>query len=287
MSVSFQGIIQGLQDYWSGQGCTVLMPYDNSLGAGTFNPWTTLYSLSRDNYRCVYIQPSHRPADARYGEHPNRLYKHHQCQVILKPSPDNVQQLYLESLKHIGLDYKKHDIRFVEDDWESPTLGASGVGWEVWCDGMEVTQWTYMQQMGGIEYNKAPVEITYGIERIALYIQNKDSVYDLVYNQGSDGKVVTYGDVFQRSENEFSKYSLDSANTKILFKHFDDFEKECSDLLKVGLVLPAYEQCIKANHTFNLLEARRVISVTERASFISRVRAMAKSCCELWVGKNV
>lgn len=286
MSASFQELMHDLQNFWSDQGCTVLMPYDSSLGAGTFHPATTLYSLSRKNYRCVYIQPSHRPADARFGEHPNRLYKHHQCQVILKPSPENVQQLYLDSLKHIGLDYKKHDIRFVEDDWESPTLGASGVGWEVWCDGMEVTQWTYMQQMGSIEYDVAPVEITYGLERLALYIQKKNNVYDLIYNKGKDGHIVTYGEVFQKAEYEFSKYSLECANTKMLFKHFDDLEQECKDLLQEKLVLPAYEHCIKANHIFNLLEARRVISVTERASFIGRVRVMARSCCELWNEEN-
>jgi glycyl-tRNA synthetase alpha chain len=285
MSKSFQELITKLQAFWGEHGCTILMPYDNTLGAGTFNPATTLYSLSREQYRCVYIQPSHRPADARYGEHPNRLYKHHQCQVILKPSPDNIQQIYLESLKYIGLDYKKHDIRFVEDDWESPTLGASGVGWEVWCDGMEVTQWTYMQQMGGIEYEVAPVEITYGLERIALYIQKKESIYDVVYNINKDGKVITYGEVFRQSEYEFSKYSLECANTKMLFSHFDDLERECKALLQLKLILPAYEQCIKANHIFNLLEARRVISVTERAAFIGRVRAMARSCCELWSEK--
>jgi glycyl-tRNA synthetase alpha chain len=286
MSESFQELIKNLQDYWSDHGCTVLMPYDNSLGAGTFNPATTLYTLSKQNYRCVYIQPSHRPADARFGEHPNRLYKHHQCQVILKPSPVDVQELYLESLKCIGLDYRKHDIRFVEDDWESPTLGAAGVGWEVWCDGMEVTQWTYMQQMGGIEYDVSPVEITYGLERLALYIQKKNNIYDLVYNKSKEGHIVTYGEIFQKAEYEFSKYSLECANTQMLFKHFNDLEQECRDLLKFKIVLPAYEQCIKANHIFNLLEARRVISVTERSGFISRVRAMAKSCCELWKEEN-
>lgn len=281
---SFQGLISSLQDYWHAQNCAILQPYDMELGAGTFHPATTLWCLSDKKYRVAYVQPSRRPADSRFGEHPNRLYKHHQMQVILKPAPNDIQDLYLNSLKHIGIDSKNHDIRFVEDDWESPTLGASGLGWEVWCDGMEISQFTYLQQMGGIECNIIAGELTYGLERIALYIQQKDSVYDLIYNHSSDDDSrMTYGDIFKQQEREMSGYVLYHADTKMLLQNFSDLENECIHLLSKDLSLPAYEQCIKASNVFNILDARGVISVTERASYISRVRTMAKSCCEAYI----
>ena len=284
MNKSFQEIIHGLQDYWYNNGCVILQPYDLEMGAGTFHVATTLWTLGKEPYRAAYVQPSRRPKDSRFGENPNRLYKHHQFQVILKPAPSDIQDLYLGSLEHIGLKIKNHDIRFVEDDWEGPTLGASGLGWEVWCDGTEVSQFTYMQQMGGIELPEIPGEITYGLERLALYIQGKDNVFDLSFNRSADKKIEkTYGDIFKQSEYEFSEYALNKANTEMLFKSFNDFEKECLDLLASNLSLPAYEQCVKASNIFNLLDSRGVISVTERASYISRVRSMAKQCCETWM----
>jgi glycyl-tRNA synthetase alpha chain len=285
---SFQGIIIALQSFWQKHNCAIIQPYDLEMGAGTFHTATALYCLGDKPWRAAYVQPSRRPADSRYGVHPNRLQKFHQFQVILKPSPDNIQELYLDSLKEIGIHSNEHDIRFVEDDWESPTLGASGLGWEVWCDGMEVSQFTYMQQMGGIECNPVSGEITYGLERLALYIQGKENVYDLDYNDYDDIKDrISYGDVFQIGEKQFSAYALEYANTDKLHAHFHDAEQECEALLKHNLTLPAYDQCIKASNFFNVLDARGVISVTERASYIARVRAMAKKCCESWINNSV
>ncbi len=281
---SFQGLIFLLQEYWHKQGCAILQPYDLEMGAGTFHTATTFYALGKTPYKVAYVQPSRRPADSRYGEHPNRLHKYHQFQVILKPSPDNIQQLYLESLENLGLDTKKHDIRFVEDDWESPTLGASGLGWEVWCDGMEVSQFTYMQQMGGIECDLVAGELTYGLERIALYIQEKDDFKDLLFNEAKDAKdQKSYADLFLRSEYELSKFAMEEANVDIITRHFEDSEKECFRLIEKNLVIPAYEYCVKGSHLFNLLDARGVLSATDRASYISRVRAMTKLCCEKWL----
>ncbi len=279
---SFQDIILTLHHYWSDQGCVILQPYDMEVGAGTFHPATTLKALGPKPWNCAFVQPSRRPKDGRYGENPNRLQHYYQYQVILKPSPDNIQELYLESLKQLGIDSKLHDIRFVEDDWESPTLGAWGLGWEVWCDGMEVTQFTYFQQVGGIECKPVSGELTYGLERLAMYIQGKENVYDLDFN----GKGVTYGDVFLENERQFSAYNLEYADTTQLLRHFEDAETECVALLKLNLPLPAYDQCIKASHRFNLLDARGVIGVTERASYIARVRALAKACCESYVAKE-
>ncbi|MBN9344074.1 MAG: glycine--tRNA ligase subunit alpha [Caedibacter sp. 38-128] len=283
----FQNIILKLQDFWSKQGCVILQPYDVEMGAGTFHSATTLRPLGPHPWRAAFVQPSRRPTDGRYGENPNRLQQHHQFQVILKPSPLNSQELYLESLKVLGIDPLLHDIRFVEDDWESPTLGAWGLGWEVWCDGMEITQFTYFQQIGGIECNPVSTEITYGLERLAMQaVQEIDNVYDLDWN-GADGPLkMTYGDVFLRNEKEISAYNFEHANTDILFQHFKDAEEECSNLLEKNLALPAYEHCIKASHIFNLLNARGVISVLERASYIGRVRTLAKGCCEVYV-KNL
>jgi glycyl-tRNA synthetase alpha chain len=283
---SFQALILGLQSFWADKGCVVLQPYDMEVGAGTFHPATTLRSLGPEPWKVAYVQPSRRPTDGRYGNNPNRLQHYYQFQVLLKPSPDNAQDLYLESLAHLGIDAALHDIRFVEDDWESPTLGASGLGWEVWCDGMEVTQFTYFQQVGGIECDPVSVEMTYGLERLAMYIQGVENVYDLDWNgepAGAGG--MTYGDVFQQAEREHSAYNFENADTDMLKRHFADAEKECGALLQLDapLPLPAYEQCIKASHLFNLLDARGVISVTERAAHIGRVRALAKGCCEAWL----
>ncbi len=287
MSISFQDVILKLQNYWARQGCVILQPYDMEVGAGTFHPATTLRALGPDHWNCAYVQPSRRPKDGRYGENPNRLQHYYQFQVILKPSPDNIQQLYLDSLRELGLTPEAHDIRFVEDDWESPTLGAWGLGWEVWCDGMEVTQFTYFQQVGGIECSPVSGELTYGLERLAMYIQGVENVYDLGYNYVPGGPKVetpiSYGEVFLQNEREFSAYNLEHANTEQLFQHFKDAESECQSLLEKKLALPAYDQCIKASHRFNLLDARGVIGVTERASYIARVRALAKACCEQWV----
>lgn len=286
-SRSFQDMILTLQDFWANQGCLILQPYDMEMGAGTFHPATTLRALGPKSWNAAYVQPSRRPSDGRYGENPNRLGHYYQYQVILKPSPDNIQELYLQSLKALGIDPAKHDIRFVEDDWESPTLGAWGLGWEVWCDGMEVTQFTYFQQVGGIECKPISGEITYGLERLAMYIQGVENVYDLRWNNPQDGKpAFTYGDVFLQNEREFSAYHLEHANTDMLLQHFKDAEAECEAILAKNLPLPAYDQCIKASHIFNILNARGVIGVTERAAYIARVRALAKACCEAWVAKG-
>ncbi len=276
---NFQSMILALQSFWAARGCVLLQPYDMEVGAGTFHPATTLRVLGPTPWKAAYVQPSRRPTDGRYGENPNRLQHYYQYQVVLKPSPADVQQLYLDSLRHLGIDPAMHDIRFVEDDWESPTLGAWGLGWEVWCDGMEVTQFTYFQQVGGIECAPVTAEITYGLERLAMFIQEVENVYDLDWN----GAGVKYGDVFLRAEREYSAHNFEHANTQILLQHFKDAEGECMALLEQKLALPAYDQCIKASHLFNLLDARGVISVTERASYIGRVRALAKGCCEGWL----
>jgi glycyl-tRNA synthetase alpha chain len=282
VSLPFQQLILNLHQFWANQGCVILQPYDMEVGAGTFHPATCLGALGSKPSNVAYVQPSRRPKDGRYGENPNRLQHYYQYQVILKPSPENIQELYLDSLKMIGINPADHDIRFVEDDWESPTLGAWGLGWEVWCDGMEVTQFTYFQQVGGIECKPVSGEITYGLERLAMYIQGKENVYDLDFN----GKGVKYGDVFLQNEREFSAYNLEYADTAQLLRHFEDAEKECQSLLDKKLALPAYDQCIKASHRFNLLDARGVISVTERAAYIGRVRALAKACCEAYVASQ-
>ncbi len=285
----FQGLILTLQEYWADQGCVILQPYDMEVGAGTFHPATTLRALGPETWRAAYVQPSRRPTDGRYGENPNRLQHYYQFQVILKPAPADSQALYLDSLRALGIDPLAHDIRFVEDDWESPTLGAWGLGWEVWCDGMEVTQYTYFQQVGGIDCDPVSVELTYGLERLAMYVQGVENVYDLDWDgvpvdQG--GKV--YGDVFLQSEREFSTYNFEVASTEVLVQHFVDAEAECGKLLDRNrpLPLPAYDQCMKASHLFNLLDARGVISVTERQSYIGRVRALAKGCCEAWLASR-
>ena len=274
-------MILTLQHYWSDRGCVILQPYDVEVGAGTFHPATVLRALGPDPWRAAYVQPSRRPSDGRYGDNPNRLGAYYQFQVILKPSPPDIIDAYLGSLAAIGIDGTAHDIRFVEDDWESPTLGAWGLGWEVWCDGMEVSQFTYFQQVGGIDCAPVSGEITYGLERLATYIQGKDSVYDLAYND-----TLTYGDVFRENEREFSAYSFEAANTDLLFKQFADAAGECRALVDCALPLPAYDQAIKASHIFNLLNARGVISVAERAAYIGRVRDLTKAVCEGWVAKN-
>lgn len=283
MAASFQDIILTLHRYWAQQGCLILQPYDMRMGAGTFHTATTLRALGPDPWNAAFVQPCRRPTDGRYGENPNRLQHYYQYQVILKPSPPDLQNIYLGSLDAIGIDTGKHDIRFVEDDWESPTLGAWGLGWEVWCDGMEVGQFTYFQQVGGIAVDLPSFEMTYGLERLAMYVQNVENVYDLDYN----GAGVTYGDVFLRAEREYSAHNFEHANTDMLTRHFTDAEAECESLLRHRLALPAYDQCIKASHLFNLLDARGVISVAERAAYIGRVRALAKGCCEAWLaGEN-
>ena len=284
----FQSIILNLQRYWAHHGAVILQPYDMEVGAGTFHPATTLRSLGPDDvWRAAYVQSSRRPSDGRYGENPNRLQHYYQFQVIFKPSPNESQALYLGSLKAIGLDPDLHDIRFVEDDWESPTLGAWGLGWEVWCDGMEVSQFTYFQQVGGIECTLIPLELTYGLERLAMYIQGVENVYNLDWDgvPASEGGK-NYGDIFKRAEVEFSGWSFEHADTEMLFDHFRDAEAECDRLLTLDppLALPAYDQCMKASHLFNMLDARGVISVTERAAYIGRVRTLAKGCCEAWLG---
>jgi len=287
---SFQGLILGLQRFWADYGCVVLQPYDMEVGAGTFHPATTLRSLGPKPWNAAYVQASRRPTDGRYGENPNRLQHYYQFQVILKPSPQDLQDLYLKSLYAIGIDPTVHDIRFVEDDWESPTLGAWGLGWECWCDGMEVSQFTYFQQVAGFECSPVSGELTYGLERLAMYVQGVDSIYDLNFN-GRDGDAkVTYRDVFLQAEQEFSRYNFEHADTEMLFRHFRDAEAECNSLLEKGLdgerhlmALPAYDQCIKASHVFNLLDARGVISVTERQSYILRVRELARGCGEAWL----
>ncbi|MEC8108938.1 MAG: glycine--tRNA ligase subunit alpha [Pseudomonadota bacterium] len=286
----FQSIILNLQNYWAQQGAVILQPYDMEVGAGTFHPATTLRALGPDAvWRAAYVQPSRRPADGRYGENPNRLQHYYQFQVIFKPSTAESQALYLGSLKAIGLDPDAHDIRFVEDDWESPTLGAWGLGWEIWCDGMEVSQFTYFQQVGGIECQPVPLELTYGLERLAMFVQGVDNVYDLDWDgvPASEGGKV-YGDIFKRAEAEFSGWNFEHADTDMLLQHFRDAEAECGRLLSLDkpLALPAYDQCMKASHYFNMLDARGVISVTERAAYIGRVRALARGCCEAWIETN-
>lgn len=277
--LSFQDIILRLQQYWAEQGCVILQPYDMQVGAGTFHPATTLRALGPEPWRAAYVQPSRRPTDGRYGENPNRLQHYYQFQVLIKPSPEDSQELYLGSLRALGIDPNQHDIRFVEDDWESPTLGAWGLGWEVWLDGMEVTQFTYFQQVGGFECDPVSVELTYGLERLAMYIQGVENVYDLDFN----GNGVRYGEVFLQNEREQSTYNFEIADTERLLRHFVDAEAECRRCLTAGLALPAYEQAIAASHVFNLLDARGVISATERAAYILRVRSLAKACCEAWL----
>ena len=280
--LSFQDIIMKLQNFWGKNGCVLLQPYDLEVGAGTFHPATTLRSLGPKPWKAAYVQPSRRPTDGRYGENPNRLQHYYQFQVIIKPSPKNIKQTYLKSLAAIGIDIKNHDIRFVEDDWESPTLGAAGLGWEVWCDGMEVTQFTYFQQMTGIECKPVPVEITYGLERLSMFVQGKNNVFDLDWN--NEG--VKYKEVFFQAEKEFSAYNFEFANTDILLQNFETTEKECKSLLDKKLSLPAYDQCLKASHIFNLLDARGVIGVAERTGYITRIRELAKGCGSLWLSSQ-
>ena len=287
---SFQGLILTLQAFWADRGCLILQPYDMEVGAGTSHPATTLRSLGPQPWRAAYVQPSRRPKDGRYGENPNRLQHYYQYQVILKPSPANLQDLYLDSLRAIGIDMGLHDVRFVEDDWENPTLGAWGLGWECWCDGMEVSQFTYFQQVAGVECAPVSGELTYGLERLAMYVQGVDNVYDLNFNGLEGPDKVTYGDVFLQAEQEYSRYNFEYADTEALFQRFRDAEKECKALLASGagnnhhrLALPAYDQCLKAGHAFNLLDARGVIAVTERQSYILRIRDLAKACGEAWM----
>lgn len=290
---AFQDLILTLHNYWAGHGCVILQPYDMEVGAGTFHPATTLRSLGPRPWKAAYVQPSRRPTDGRYGKNPNRLQHYYQYQVLMKPSPPDFQDLYLGSLYAIGIDPKVHDIRFVEDDWESPTLGAWGLGWEVWCDGMEVSQFTYFQQVGGFDCAPVSGELTYGLERLAMYVQGVDNVYDLNFNGGEGADRVSYGDVFLQAEQEYSRYNFEIADTEILLRHFRDAESQCGLILAEGddgeevslheCVLPAYDQCIKASHVFNLLDARGVISVTERQSYILRVRDLAKACATAWL----
>jgi len=289
-ATTFQDLILTLQNYWADNGCVVLQPYDMEMGAGTFHPATTLRSLGPKPWNAAYVQPCRRPTDGRFGANPNRFQHYYQFQVVLKPSPQNIQALYLGSLDAIGVDRSVHDIRFVEDDWESPTLGAWGLGWEVWCDGMEVTQFTYFQQVGGFDCKPVTGEITYGLERLAMYVQGVDNGFDLVYGgEKPDGTPFTYGDVFHQNEVEQSAYNFDIADTDVLFRQFKEAEAACAAILEAGekagvaYPLPAYEQCIKASHIFNLLDARGVISVAERQSYILRVRALAQSCCKAWL----
>ncbi len=289
-ALSFQDLILTLQTYWSKQGCMILQPYDMEMGAGTFHPATTLRSLGPKPWNAAYVQPCRRPTDGRYGANPNRFQHYYQFQVVLKPSPADIQDLYLGSLDAIGVDRSVHDIRFVEDDWESPTLGAWGLGWEVWCDGMEVTQFTYFQQVGGFDCKPVTGEITYGLERLAMYIQGLDNGFDLVFGgRKPDGKPFTYGDVFHQQEVEFSAYNFELADTGVLLDQFREAEAACLAVLAAGekagksFALPAYDQCIKASHLFNLLDARGVISVAERQSYILRVRTLAKACCAAWL----
>ena len=276
---SFQSIIMKLQHFWSGQGCIVLQPLDMEVGAGTFHPATVLRALGKNPWNAAYVQPCRRPTDGRYGLNPNRLQHYYQFQTVLKPSPDNIQELYLDSLDHLGINSKNNDIRFVEDDWESPTLGAWGLGWEVWCNGMEVSQFTYFQQVGGIDCFPITGELTYGLERLAMYIQGVDNVYDLAWN--SEG--IKYGDVFLQNEKEQSTYNFEKSNPNILIKNFEELEQLSTKLIEDNLVLPAYEQCIKASHIFNLIDASGVIGVNERADYIGRVRAMVKACADLYL----
>ena len=279
---TFQGLILALQQYWARQGCVILQPLDMEVGAGTFHPATFLRAIGPESWHAAYVQPCRRPADGRYGENPNRLQHYYQFQVMLKPSPDNIQQLYLDSLKELGIDTSIHDIRFVEDNWESPTLGAWGLGWEVWLNGMEVTQFTYFQQVGGLECYPVTGEITYGLERIAMYLQGVDSIFDLVWTINPDGKAVTYGDVFHQNEVEMSHFNFEEANVDFLFQCFDVYEAESHRLMEKSLPLPAYEMVMKASHAFNLLDARHAISVTERQRYILRVRTLARAVAQAY-----
>ena len=278
-TLSFQDTIFNLQKYWSKKGCVILQPYDLEVGAGTFHPATTLRSLCPKPWKTAYVQPSRRPTDGRYGDNPNRLQHYYQFQVLIKPSPKEIKRMYLNSLSSIGINHEEHDIRFVEDDWESPTLGAAGLGWEVWCDGMEVTQFTYFQQMAGVECKPVSVEITYGLERLCMFIQNKKSVFDLIWNDGG----ITYKDVFHQSEKEFSAYNFEYANTDNLFKIFEMLEEETKLLVEKKISLPAYDQCLKCSHVFNILDARGVISVAQRAEYIARIRELTKSIGKVWI----
>ncbi|MDD9891441.1 MAG: glycine--tRNA ligase subunit alpha [Gammaproteobacteria bacterium] len=278
---TFQGLVLALQQFWADKGCVVLQPLDLEVGAGTFHPATFLRAIGPESWNTAYVQPCRRPTDGRYGENPNRLQHYYQFQVILKPSPLDIQTIYLESLESLGIDMSIHDVRFVEDNWESPTLGAWGLGWEVWLNGMEVTQFTYFQQVGGLECHPVSGEITYGIERIAMYLQGVDSIYDIVWTKGAGG-VVTYGDVFKQNEVEMSAYNFELADTELLFRYFDDCEAQCNKLIAKSLPLPAYEQVLKASHYFNLLDARNAISVTERQRYILRVRALARLVAEAY-----
>ncbi len=279
MAKDFQSLILQLHQFWAAQGCVILQPYDMEVGAGTFHPATTLRALGPKPWRTAYVQPSRRPADGRYGENPNRLQHYYQYQVLLKPTPPDPQGLLIESFKALGIDPERHDIRFVEDDWESPTLGAWGLGWEVWCDGMEVTQFTYFQQVGGLPCVVPSVELTYGLERLAMYVQGVENVFDLDFN----GAGVRYGDIFLRAERDYSRYNFEYADTEMLARHFVDAEKEGRRLAAAGLAQPAYDQCIKASHIFNLLDARGVIGVNERAAYIARVRELARLAAEAWL----
>jgi len=280
--VNFQDTILNLQKFWGNYGCVILQPYDLEVGAGTFHPATTLRSLGPKPWKAAYVQPSRRPTDGRYGKNPNRLQHYYQFQVIIKPSPDEIKKVFLKSLSVIGINHKEHDIRFVEDDWESPTLGAAGRGWEVWCDGMEITQFTYFQKMTGIDCKPIPVELTYGLERICMFVQGKKNVFDIDWNDSG----VKYRDVYLQSEKEFSAYNFDHANTESLLKNFEIAEKECKALLEQQLALPAYDQCLKASHIFNLLDSRGVIAVAERTGYINRIRDLAKGSGSVWLANQ-
>ncbi|HJE02517.1 Glycine--tRNA ligase alpha subunit [Aliarcobacter thereius] len=279
--LTFSQMLLKLQEYWANEGCNIVQPYDIPAGAGTFHPATLLRSLDSTPWSVAYVAPSRRPTDGRYGENPNRLGSYYQFQVLIKPSPENIQDLYLKSLEYLGLDLSKHDIRFVEDNWESPTLGAWGLGWEVWLDGMEVTQFTYFQQVGGISCEPVAVEITYGTERLAMYLQGVDSIFDIIWNENKFGKT-TYADVHKESEYQFSKYNFEVANTEILFKHFEEYFLECKACLNAQLPLPAYDYCMLASHTFNTLDARKAISVTQRQNYILKVRELSQACAVMY-----
>lgn len=281
-NITFSNLLLKLQQFWANEGCNIIQPYDIPVGAGTFHNATFLKALGKKPWSAAYVAPCRRPTDGRYGQNPNRLGSYYQFQVIIKPSPDNIQELYLKSLEYLGLDLSKHDVRFVEDNWESPTLGAWGLGWEVWLDGMEVTQFTYFQQVGGYECNPVSVEITYGTERLAMYLQNVDSVYDLVWNENAHG-ITTYKDVHFQSEYEFSKYNFEIADTAMLFKHFEEYSNECKKTLDHGLALPAYDYCMLASHTFNVLDARKAISSTSRQGYILKIRELSKGCATVYM----
>jgi glycyl-tRNA synthetase alpha chain len=282
----FQDVILTLQDFWAAQGCVVLQPYDEQVGAGTLHPATTLRALGPKPWRAAYVQPSRRPKDGRYGDNPNRLYQHHQFQVLLKPNPPDMQEIYLASLEALGLDPLEHDIRFVEDDWENPTVGAWGLGWEVWCDGMEVSQYTYFQQVGGLDARPVSGELTYGLERLSMYVLGFDRVYDMPFNAPDSPSPLTYGDVFLANERDQSRFSFEHADPKMTLAWFEDCERTATRLLAAGTIIPAFEYTLKASHLFNLLDARGVVSPTERQSFIARVRTLAKGCAEAWDGKE-